>query len=153
MNTPKTFDTSWKEAERRAFERLIEATSAEENKGAFLARNPGVMNAWHFESQPVVEVGESVFLAKDLPTMGIPYRAIGVFLSREDCQIFVMSVIRGLPLHNDEASNIHMFRMTGLGKITFDKITLQNEKAVLAWSVQIDFDLVFITGGKNNTVI
>ena len=42
---------------------------------AYLGRNPGIISAWHFESQPVTEIGESVLLARALPSLGVPCRA------------------------------------------------------------------------------
>ena len=151
MKAPDTFITSWPQAERRAFEKLVEATDSAEGRNAFLGRNPGVVNAWHFESQPINDIGESVLFSKDIQTMGIPYRAECAFLKREDCQTWMMRIMRALPLINDEESNVACFRHRSIGTITPGTVTFKNEeKTVSVWSLEIGFDLVFVTGGKAN---
>ena len=149
MRNPDTFITSWPQAERRAFEKLIEATDSAEGRNAFLGRNPGVVNAWHFESQPINDIGESVLFSKDVQTIGIPYRAECAFLKREDCQTWMMKIMRGLPLHDDEESNVACFRHRSVGTIIYSTVEFANEqKSVGVWTLEIGFDLVFITGGK-----
>ena len=152
MKNPETFEKAWYEAEQRAFEKLVEAAGSEYGRDAYLGRIPNIVNAWYFESKPVTDIGESVLLARDLPTLGVPYRAEGIFLKREDCQAWAMRVIKGLPLIKDNDSNIALFRVNALGQVTYgDKVQLANERApVDAWKMEIGFDLVFATGGKAN---
>jgi len=154
MKNPETFEMAWSEAERRAFEKLTEAAGSDENRDAFLGRNPGIINAWHFESQPVTDIGESVLLARDLPTLGVPYRAECVYLKREDCQAWAMRVIKGLPLIQDVDSNIALFRVNALGQITHGTTEVANQQGLVnVWKIEIGFDLVFTTGGKSNSAI
>jgi len=149
MKNPETFEKAWYEAEQRAFEKLVEAAGSEEGRSAFLGRNPGILNAWHFESKPVTDIGESVLLARDLPSLGVPYRALGVFLKREDCQSWAMRIIKGLPLIKDNDSNIALFRVNELNQIKHSTAEVANEKAAVnVWEMEIGFDLVFATGGK-----
>jgi len=154
MKDPETFTTSWKEAERRAFEKLVEVTKTEEGRNAWLGRNPGVVNAWHLESQPITDIGESVLFSQDIQTIGIPYRAVGTYLNREDCQQWMMMVMRGLPLNDDDESNVACFRHRSAGMITYDTVNVTNEQVpVGVWSLEIGLDLVFVTGGKKHGAV
>lgn len=153
MIDPASFETAWTEAERRAFEVLVAAAGGTENRDAFLGRNPGILNAWHFTSLDVTNIGESVLLARDLPSLGIPYYAECAYLNRNRCQEWAMRVIAGLPLVQDEMSNIALFRINGIGGIDHITVDVPNEKQpVDVWGLRLTFDLVFATGGKQNAV-
>jgi hypothetical protein len=155
MTNPISFETSWTEAEHRAFGWLVEISGSTEGRSAFLGRNPGIVNAWAFEPQTVTDIGESVLLAHDLPSLGIPYRAAFASLVRASCQEWAMRVIGGLPLCRDAQSNVALFRVRSLGEIIYGpaEIAAANErKTVDVWTMEIGFDLVFTTGGKANTV-
>jgi hypothetical protein len=64
-----------------------------------------------------------------------------------------MRVIAGLPLVQDEMSNIALFRINGIGGIDHITVEVPNEKQpVDVWGLRLTFDLVFATGGKQNAV-
>ena len=75
MINPISFDRSWIEAEKRAFDIVVEATQSRVNYDAFLGHDRGVVNAWYFASDSLQDIGESVLLADNVPTIGIPYYA------------------------------------------------------------------------------
>lgn len=153
MINPTSFETSWSEAEGAAFAHLCLKTGAEDNKGAFLGKNPGVINAWHFAGLPL-KTGEEALLAPDLPSMAIPYYAECQFLKRDACQKWAMRVVGGLPLINEEDSNIALLRVREIGDIQPDQVEVANEKSpVTVWILRITLDLVFATGGKANMVV
>ena len=154
MTDPQSFDTSWRDAEETAFNRLVEATGTVAAKSAFLGLNPGVVNAWHLESQAVADIGESVLLARDIPSLGIPYRAECAFTRREDCQAWAMRILRGLPVCRDGDSNVAVFRVRHFGQIVPDTVAAGNEGAAVGvWKMEVGLDLVFSTGGKGNGAV
>jgi hypothetical protein len=153
MNNPASFETAWTEAEKAAFLHLCQKTGSEENKGAFIGKNPGVVNAWHFSGMPM-KTGEEALLAPDLPSMAIPYYAECLFLKRDACQKWAMRIIGGLPLVNAADANIALLRVREIGEIQPDKIDVANEKdPMTVWALRITLDLVFATGGKANMSI
>lgn len=154
MIDPVSFETAWTEAERRAYGVLVAAAGSTDGRDAFLGRNPGILNAWHFASLDVTNIGESVLLARDLPSLGIPYYAECAYLNRDRCQEWAMRVIAGLPLVQDELSNIALFRINGIGGIENTAVNVKNEtQPVDLWGLRLTFDLVFATGGKQNAVM
>lgn len=151
MINPVSFETAWAEAERRAYEMLVASAGSADGRDAYLGRNPGVANAWHFESVPVQKSGDNALLAPDVHTVYIPYRAECVFLKRERCMGWAMRIIGGLPLTQDTESNVAAFRVASLGDVVPGIIQLANEKSpVDVWRLEMTFDLVFITGGRSN---
>lgn len=150
MINPISFETSWAEAEGAAFAHLCTATGTESGKGAFLGKNPGVINAWHFAGLPI-QTADEALLAADLPSLAAPCYAECRFLRRDACQQWAMRVIGGLPLVNAEDSNIALLRVREIGEIQPDQYVVANEKdPVTVWTLRITFDLVFATGGKAN---
>jgi len=151
MINPVSFETAWSEAERRAYAVLVRCSGSEDNRDAFLGRNPGIVNAWHFESAPLQKAGDNAILVPDINALNIPYRAECVFLKREKCQVWAMRIMGGLPLTQDDGSNVATLRVSGIGDIVPDTILYANEKdPVSVWRMDLTFDLVFITGGKGN---
>ena len=149
MIPPVSYETAWVEAERRAYNVLVGCVRSEDRRDAFLGRNPGIANAWHFESLPLQGKGNEPLLAPDVHAVHLPYRAECVFLKRELCMIWAMRIIGGLPLIQDVESNVATFRVTAVGDILSGNMQFANEKATVdVWRLEMNFDLVFITGGK-----
>lgn len=151
MTRPQSFETSWAEAERRAFAWLVASAGSTAGRDAFVGRDPGLVNAWHLRSLPVSATGENAFSAKDPRTLHIPYEAECVFQKREKCLDWAMRLSGGLPLCQDSESNVALLRINAIGAPRPDDIQLANEKAPVAvWYLTIGLDLVFETGGKAN---
>ncbi len=147
MMKPMSFETSWEEAEAAMHKHLIDATGTEDNKSAFLGRNPGVLNAWHLE--PSNTPYNQPFSCKDVPAMAMQYRVVGVFTKRENCLRLAMQLAAGLPVKGDGESNISILRVAEIGNVEYDVIQPTNEaKPVGYWQIGILLDLAFSTGGK-----
>ncbi len=150
---PTSFETSWTEAEQAAFQILCAATGTENGKSAHLGRNPGILNAWHFTCGKISDGGE-VFYADDLPSLCLPAYAECVFLHRAKCQCWAMRIAAALPVCNADNTNIAELRIRadGWGEVKETYVQPPNEsKELLAWTLRVDFDLVFVTGGKANS--
>lgn len=150
MRQPLSFETSWSEAERAMFKLLVAVTKSEENRDAFLGRNPGVLNAWHLE--PANTPYRDMLHCDDVPTIAMQYMVRGVFLKREQCLELAMRLVAGLPFKNHEDSNIALLRVAELDNIEYDAVQPANEsKMVGYWTVTIMLDFAFATGGKGNS--
>lgn len=153
MINPTSFETSWAEAEKAAFAALCIATGTKEGSTAFIGRNPGVINTWYLADLPMT-TGEEALLAADLPSLAAPYVAECQFQKREQCHIWKMRMLGGLPIVNAEDSNIALLRVREIGEIKPDQVQVANEKDPLTvWELRLTLDLVFATGGKANRVV
>lgn len=150
MNNPTSFETSWSEAEKAAFAHLCTATGAEAGKGAFVGKNPGVVNAWHF-SGLTLDAGDSGLIAPDLHSLAVPCFAECMFSKREACQTWAMRIIGACPLCNAEDTNLALLRVRTVSEIQDEPVAVANEQApITVYVLRIVFDLAFATGGKAN---
>jgi hypothetical protein len=151
-----SFDVAWTEAERAAFLLLCSTVGAVENKGGFLGRDFGIANSfWFTTGQIGGNPGGNIFYCTDFPTMEMPAYAELNHMNRSALQANCMKIIRALPVLDDANSNIHQFRIAagGVSPIRFEYSPLANEpKPVPRWICRIDFDIVFTTGGKANSI-
>lgn len=148
MTKPSSFEASWQEAERRAFELLLEAAGATEGSDAFLGANPGVVNAWHIEPLPIGESQLSL-LAPDCPSIYMQLSAVGLYLKRDAAQALAMRLLMGLPVDRDEGSNVACLRVRAISGPERLEVEFRNEKApVGCWQISVTLDLAFDTGGK-----
>lgn len=151
MRNPLTFETAWQEAEQAAFNYLVAATGAIDNRSAFLGRNPGVINAWAMEHLPLTEEAASVLFARDQPTLAMQYNVEALFQKREHIQKFLMALVGKLPATHIEDTNIACLRVRTIGQMEYGEITIVNEqKPIGAWTLTATLDLVFVTGGEAN---
>lgn len=149
MTKPTSFEASWQEAERRAFELLLEAAGATEGSDAFLGANPGVVNAWHIEPLPIGESQLSL-LAPDCPSVYVQMDAVGLYLKRDAAMALAMRMLKGLPVEQDEYSNVACLRVRSISGPERQEVDFRNEKApVWCWAVRVTLDLAFDTGGKD----
>lgn len=150
---PTSFETAWTEAELTAFEKLIAAAGSEKNRDAYLGANPGVINAWHFTCAKIGTGGE-VFYADDVPSVCFPAYAEMVSNNRASCQKWAFLLAKALPCRDEGNSNVVELRIAagGIGEIVPGIFKPANSDTTMRiWTLRVDFDLVFETGGKANS--
>ena len=148
MTKPTSFEFSWQEAERRAFEILLDAAGSTEGRDAFLGANPGIANVWHLEPLPIGESQLSL-LAPDCPSIYMQLSAVGLYLKRDAAMALAMRLLRGLPVERDDTSNVACLRVRSVSGPNREEVDFRNEKApILCWEIRVTLDLAFDTGGK-----
>lgn len=142
-------ENPWKQAEDAVFKVLVEATGAEAKKTAFQGFLPPAGNVWALK----VGGGGDVRNTWTAPITELQMDADieGIFLKREEAQLFALSVLQALPILR--LSNVQCFRLKtgGMPDVKFKEVTFANEeKARLVWSVSIGCDIVFNTVDRAN---
>ena len=140
---PAAPEDAWIAAEDTAMKSLCEVTGAKIGKSAFLGTNPGVLDAWHLNSDST-EHGTSLLC----PTPGVvhlPYYAEGVFGSRPAMQRWACRILAGLPFK--DRGNLTIFRVAarGLDEPAFESRSLVGEEQpAQVWRLRIHLELVFL---------
>lgn len=139
---PCASDAAWEEAEQTAFRVLCEATRSVPGTNAFLGEFNGTAGAFYFNNESIDYDGE-VFYAPNATTFEMGYTALGVFLTRAECQRWAMRIMQALPVCG--LGNIGTFRLASnaFGKIEQVNLDFGGEgDPVEAWQLQANFDLV-----------
>jgi hypothetical protein len=148
MKNPTSFEAAWTEAEASAFAALCMATGTESNRDAYLGRNPGVLNAWHFEP---AAVDVSTILNPDCPSIYVPCIAEWRGLKRDRCQTWAMRLLGNIGDAALTDTNIANLRVREIGKPAYELVDVANEEKKLGvWSIAVAIDLVFSTGNRAN---
>lgn len=147
---PVSFETAWRDAEKAAFKHLVEVARGREGVSAFLGANPGVVNAWHMADKGTAVEHTAALLSRNRTSLALGYYAEAIFLGRDSCLTWAMTILGGLSVCDGiPDTNVAGFRLNFVGPIEMLTITPPNEaKEVRTWSLRIDFDLVFLTGGR-----
>ena len=140
---PASPDEAWEAAEKTAIRTLCEITDSRLGKTGFVGANPGVLDAWHINTDST-EHGSSL-LCPSPGVVHLPYYAEGIFGGRTAMQRWACRVIAGLPVKN--RGNIQIFRVAarGLDEPTFESHELAGEAAAAqVWRLRIHLELVFV---------
>jgi hypothetical protein len=152
MITPDVFNTSLTDAEQAAFDILMDATQTEQDKTAYLGYEPEIINTWYFEAT-FTALPEVSFYYANVDSTVVKCRARCTYFNRADCQKWFMAIMAKLPKKEEDESNIKIFRLSQDFEIKTGIITLKNEKNdVRIFSKEIEFDLEFLTGGKDTAL-
>jgi len=142
------FDNAWVEAESTVFNALCKATGSVEGKQAFRGYIPPIVNAWAlYTGGP--GGNEQTTWAPDVVSVHIAARIEAAFAQRPHALVFSMQIVKALPILN--SGNVQNFRikMGGFPEPQADFVPVANEaKKVLAWTLNMQCELVFSTGGR-----
>jgi hypothetical protein len=147
------FLTSWKDAERECFSRLIEYIGGQPDVSAFLGYLPeAAPDVWCFTSGDSEE-SQIERLQGDNPCFGLlrfKASANGQFTNREDAQKFACGVMQTLSLTGNmkHVGNVYFLRMTSMP--TEPQLGLQESTGYYLWTVTVPMELVFSTSTNYN---